>query len=89
MFESDLLMYKNEKSAFLVLKKSFTIKKPKMKYKKTQSKTIPPLLKEMEKNVKKLYKSDSQSKSSFVICSCTHGRKANRVIETHLHQTPE
>lgn len=62
MFESDLLMYKNEKSAFLVLKKSFTIKKkPKMKYKKTQSKTIPPLLKEMEKNVKKLYKSDSQS----------------------------
>lgn len=32
-----------------------------MKYKKTQSKTIPPLLKEMEKNVKKLYKSDSQS----------------------------
>lgn len=59
MFESDLLMYKNEKSAFLVLKKSFTIKKPKMKYKKTQSKTIPPLLKEMEKNVKKLYKSDS------------------------------
>lgn len=61
MFESDLLMYKNEKSAFLVLKKSFTIKKLKMKYKKTQSKTIPPLLKEMEKKVKKLYKSDSQS----------------------------
>lgn len=34
MFESYLLMYKNEKSAFLVLKKSFTIKKPKMIYKK-------------------------------------------------------
>lgn len=61
-----------------------------MKLTPPPKKKTPPPLKEREKYVKMLYY--SQITSSFVIIcfdTCTYGRKANRVIETHLHQTPE
>lgn len=53
-----------------------------MKYKKTQSKTIPPLLKEMEKNVKKLYKSDSQVKVPLLY---VHVQTEEKLIELLKH----